>query len=513
MDETLTFSDQPMTAETGRRLITGLVVPFDTYGHTSAGKVKIQRQAIRLPADLSRVKLLNRHSDDQRAPFVSIGTAIAAEFTEAGLVMTFKVASGPDGDRALAEAADKTNDGLSVELVSVAMHGDEVTAGDLKAVAQTPLPAFEESRVMSVAASDHAESLTATTDPHAHDNQEETPMTEQPPVEPTEVPTTPPPADPPSEPADPEPSGDGTVTASAQVPMFQGTTQRNPGEQLDRLFAAVAAVNSGHMSPELTAALADITYSAGPFAAQPAYVGELWSGVSYQRQIVPLLNQRTLTSLKLKGWKWVTPPVVAAYAGDKAEIPSAAIDIDEVEATATRLAGGHDIDRAYYDFGNREVIESYYRKMAESYAKVSDALALTAILAAAGTSATVGTDLLDAVAIGVDEIEDATGDSATFVLVNRADRRALLSIGANDVPAYLREILKIDPRNFVASSSVAAGTVVVGARSAMDHAELPGSPIRVSALNVPNGGVDEAVFGYRATLLQNAAGLREVTFS
>lgn len=512
MSEVLTFQDQPLTAETGRRLITGLAVPFGKYGHTSAGKVKINRDAIRLPADLSRVKLINRHSNDQRAAFVSVGSAVSAEFTEDGLVMTFKVSEGPDGDRVLAEAADKTNDGLSVEMINVETHGDVVAAGDLTAVATVPIPAFEDSRVLSVAAADHSDPLTAATDPHGHDgpNQEETPMTEQPPVEPTEDPTTDP-ADPPSEPSqdpDPEP-----VTASARVPMFQGTTQRQPGEQLDRLFAAVAAVNSGHMSPELTAALADITYSAGPFAAQPAYVGELWSGVPYKRQIVPLLNQRTLTSLKLKGWKWVTAPVVAAYDGDKAEIPSAAIDIDEVEATATRLAGGHDIDRAYYDFGNTELIESYYRKMAESYAKVSDALALTAILAAAGTSATVGTDLLDAVAIGVDEIEDATGDSATFVIVNRADRRALLSIGANDVPAYLREILKIDPRNFVASSSVTAGTVVVGSKSAMDHAELPGSPIRVSALNVPNGGVDDAVFGYRATLLQNAAGLREVTFS
>lgn len=509
--ETLTFADQPMTAETGRRLIRGLVAPFDIYGMTSAGKVRIRRDAIRLPDDLSRVKLINRHSDDARAVAIPVGHAVAAEFTDTGLFMTFRVAAGADGDRVLAEAADKTNDGLSVEMVRVQAHGDEITAGDLTAVATVPMPAFSDSRVIDVAASDHSETVTAQINPHAHDNQEETPMSEN-----TEtVQTVETETDAAAQVEETETVEDtDTVTAAASAPAFiAGSTRRAPGAGLDRLFAAVAASNAGHMSPELTAALADITYGAGPFATQPSYVGELWSGITYQRRIVPLLNQRTLTSLKLKGWKWTTPPEVADYAGDKAAIPSNAVDLDEVEATATRLAGGHDIDRAYYDFGNREVIASYYRKMAESYAKKSDAKALTDILAAAGTSATVGTDLLDAVAIGVDEIEDATGDTATFAIVNRADRRALLTIGQNDLPAYLREILKIDARNFVASSTVAAGTVVVGAKPAMDHAELPGSPIRVSAVNIPNGGNDEAVFGYRATLVNNALGLREVTFA
>lgn len=512
MENTLTFGDRPLTAETGRRQITGLVVPFGVYGNTSAGRVKVRPGAIRLPEDLSRVKLLNRHSDDRRAAFASVGHAISAEVTDVGVVMTFSVSDGPDGDRVLAEAMDKTNDGLSVELINVQTHGDEVAAGDMSAVAAVPMPAWSDSRVTSVAAADHSEPLTAATDPHGHDGpnqEEEMPETEtvaadqadgtETETDATEAEAT---------------ETNEQLTAAAQVPAFHASPRRAPGQALDRLFAAVAAVNAGHMSPELTAALADITYGAGPFADQPAYVGELWEGVPYVRRFVPLLNQRTLTSMKLKGWKWTTPPEVDDYDGDKAAIPSNEVVLDEAEATATRLAGGHDIDRAYYDFGNREVIESYYRHMANSYAKKSDALALAAIVAAAGAaSATVGTDLLDAVAIGVDEIDAATGATATFALVNTADRRALLSIGANDVPAYLREILKIDPANFVASPSVAAGTVIVGAKPFMDHAELPGSPIRVSAVNIPNGGNDEAVFGYRATLLNDADGVAKVSFS
>jgi hypothetical protein len=527
ISETLTFIE-PMelaaSSDPGRRLITGLVIPFDSYGMTSAGKVKIPRDAaIRLPADLTRVKLLTRHSDDQRAPAVSVGSGLSARFVPAGLEMTFRVAAGPDGDRLLAEAADHTNDGLSVEMVRVQSHADQVTAGDLTAVAVVPIPAFEDARITSVAAADHEPALTAATSTHEHDNTEETPaMTEPTPIpDPvTPDPVTPDPATTPDPQPQPDPVPDPetgeTVTAAAAVPMFQGSgsTRRAPGAQLDRLYAAVAAVNSGHMSPELTAALADITYSAGPFAAQPEYVGQLWSGVGYQRKFVPLLNQKPLTSLKVKGWFWVTAPEVADYAGDKAAIPSNAVEVDDREVTATRLAGGHDIDRAYYDFGDTEFIAAYYAKMAESYAKKSDAKALADIIAAAGAaSATIGADLLEAVAIGVDEIDDATGATATFAIVNNVDRRGLLNIAGNDVPAYLKEILKIDPMNFVASSVVPAGTVYVGVRNAMDHRELPGSPIRVSAVNVPNGGIDDAVFGYRATMLQDADGLATVTFA
>lgn len=513
-----------LTAETGRRLVTGLVLPFDKYGMTSAGKVKVRRDAkINLPADLSRIKLIDRHTDDARAAAEVVGAGVSAQFTDNGLEITFKVVAGERGDRVLAEAADKTNDGLSVELTRVLTHGDEVLGGDVSAVAQVPIPAWDDARITDVAAQSHDATLTAQTDPHGHDGHQPTGghMT----ITPTE-PTTPAepnvPAEPttpaePSVPAEPNTSDDG-LTAAAQVPAIHASgsptpRRRNGSDTTEALFQAVALHGQGHRSPELTAALADITYSAGPFADQPEYVGELWSGVAYQRRFVPLLTQRTLTSLKLKGWKWVDPPTVAAYAGDKAAIPSNTIDLEAVEATATRLAGGHDIDRAYYDFGDREFIESYYRALVESYAKTSDLLAEAAIIAAAATSATTGTDLLEAVAIGVDEVETATGAQANFVLVNRADRRALLSLTTGDVPAYLREILKVDPANFVVGPNVPAGNVVVGTKEAMTHAELPGSPIRVTAVNVPNGGVDEAVFGYRAILLNDAAGLSQVTFS
>ena len=46
--------------------------------------------------------------------------------------------------------------------------------------------------------------------------------------------------------------------------------------------------------------------------------------------------------------------------------------------------------------------------------------------------------------------------------------------------------------------SIPAGTVLVYARPAVRFQELGAVPIRVEAVNLPNGGIDTALFGYCA---------------
>src|SRR5699024_11677160 len=59
-----------------------------------------------------------------------------------------------------------------------------------------------------------------------------------------------------------------------------------------------------------------------------------------------------------------------------------------------------------------------------------------------------------------------------------------------DVAAFLSDMLGIDPGSFMYDSSITAGTVIAVARPAIKFRELPGSPIRVTAENIPNGGRD-----------------------
>ena len=57
------------------------------------------------------------------------------------------------------------------------------------------------------------------------------------------------------------------------------------------------------------------------------------------------------------------------------------------------------------------------------------------------------------------------------------------------------------------------GQVIAYAQQAMTWFELPGSPIRVDAERIDHGGKDSGIFGYYATILNNAQGVVSVPFT
>jgi phage head maturation protease len=137
------------------RTIRGLVVPFGKVGTNAAGKFVFDADtAFSWPDDVTRVKLTGGAHDYAR----SVGYATSLDKTDDGVVGTFKVARGADGDRALAMAQDKVWDGLSMGLGAGAQFTtrDDVNRGvtaPIAHVALVPAPAFDDARVTSVAAS------------------------------------------------------------------------------------------------------------------------------------------------------------------------------------------------------------------------------------------------------------------------------------------------------------------------------------------------------------------------
>jgi hypothetical protein len=275
----------------------------------------------------------------------------------------------------------------------------------------------------------------------------------------------------------------------------------------------MARVVSGESRPEVEAALTDITQGGNPLVTPDQYAGQLWSGLDYTRRFVGLMAAGTLTSWKGTGWRWVTPPEVDDYAGDKAAVPSNAVETEDEPWTAGRLAGAHDIDRKFRDFKDDEFFAAYYHAMTMSYARKSDIKARAFLVANATAGTAVVGNLLKAAATVVQRVEDATdGAQADWIMVNSADKLALLDITDADVPAFL-DTWNIDPGSFIGTTGVPAGTVVAGNRNASEFKELPGSPIRVETVNIVNGGIDGGVFGYYATLLHEATGLQKATFA
>lgn len=500
--------------DSSTRTITGVVVPYGVVGNTSIGPVTIVAGSLAMPEDLRRVKLFSGHNREN-----PIGYALSAEDTADDLSMVFKIAQTPAGDLALAEADGGVRDALSVELDQLVLDETEteVTSGYVRGVALIPIPAFDDARVTQVAAShtngdtmkkcktcgrEHAAEVTCA-------QYTETLAAQASPAA--------------SAPGGlPSPAGGAGGVAPAAAPGgMQAAAGRRPMDaitDLDTFYAALASRSApGSQTPdEMLAALYDITYANNTGIAPPQWVDQLWQGVGYQRKIIPLLGgPKSLTSYVVNGWRWVAgkKPEVAAYAGNKTDVPSNEVDTEAATANAVRLAGAHDFDRKFVDFGDVGFIRAYFEAMTDSYARKSDAAAAAAIVAGATDEAAPDYEgFLGAIAAGVSAIEDETDANSTFVLVNKGDLIpwVLGLTGTSLAPRDLLEAIGIDLARLKTSAAVTAGHVIVGTSAAMDYYELPGSPIRVEAVDLAKGGVDEGVFGYYATLVNSALGLIDV---
>jgi len=156
-ERNLTFDTPSSTVfavDENARTITGMVIPYGVIGNNSWGRYQFAKGTVVLPEDVSRVKLLVGHSFSH-----AIGYAQKLDDTDAGLVGTFKVARGADGDLALSMAQDKVLDGLSAGIGFDAEFTTDKN-GVMHAVkapvietSVTPLPAFADARVTSVTAS------------------------------------------------------------------------------------------------------------------------------------------------------------------------------------------------------------------------------------------------------------------------------------------------------------------------------------------------------------------------
>ena len=536
------------SADTEARTISGLVIPWEEYGDTSVGRVIAGRGSIRLPSDVSRVKLVDHHQQPPR----TVGFGLQATESDQGITMTFRVGRTPEGDRALLEASEHLTDAFSVELTQLQLNGDRITDSLMSSTALLGTPAFASARVTSVTAASTPSTTTpqegnTMTDEERARLQELLGMNSRTTDEEAEYQaltlravqeaTA---AAPAAAPAAGDQAAAGanadlvaqlaammtaaanngaTLPGLASVPAGL-TAGGNPGgasvRPLSDLYAATARTMRGESRANLEAALADITQSANAFVTQDQYAGQLWQALDYTRQFVQLLagGDGILKSYKGNGWKWNVAPVVAAYAGDKAAVPSNAATTSNVPWTASRLAGAHDIDRKFRDFGDEEFIQAYYEAMTLSYAMLSDNAARDFIVASATAGAAVTGGLLTGVAKVAARLQVATnGQPADYVLVNDQDKIGLLATTAASVPAFLTDFLNIQPGAFIGTTAVPAGTLIVGNKKAGEFKELPGSPIRVELVNQVNAGIDGGVFGYYATILNMPTAIQKAAWT
>jgi phage head maturation protease len=163
-DVTLTFAvddddAELFSADLDKRTITGLMVPWGKVNSGTFAKWRFGKDSLKW-TDTTRIKL-NLDHDRRNA----VGYAQKVWSTSRGLMGTFKIGRGDEGDKALINAEDKVKDGFSIEVSfpagaeswSITEAGDDfvrdVHNGQLTGCALTAAPSFDDARLTSVRAS------------------------------------------------------------------------------------------------------------------------------------------------------------------------------------------------------------------------------------------------------------------------------------------------------------------------------------------------------------------------
>lgn len=513
--ETLSAGDFSVDVET--RTVRGLLLPWGEASRLSASQtepIAFERGTVRVPADLSPLSV-NRHHNrhDPVASFSSV------EDTEAGLVAEFSVSRNPEGDEFLAEYASGKLRKLSGEFRDIVRDGAKGLAAVLTGAAFVTEGAFASAALFALGDIEEASEAPDSPAPLSPDEDgdiavsaTETPSSVSVTAEDTTTRFIP----------EPESEESAVTSAIPETMVASATTPEAPTfrQTMTMLASAVAGETP---SNTLLAALNDVKFDSTGGANndmnRPQWLGELWAGKSFERKVVPLFNHADLTAIEVQGYRWVVKPEMAAWAGNKAAVPSNTPTTETIKKKAQRLAGGHDISREYVDFPNADFWTSYYQAMTESYARLSDAAVLTDILASstAVTRGTVPTNVSPGLASIVDGAT-AILDTAvpSFAIVAKDVYRDLMLTRQDNTLAFLNAALgleegSIESFKVIPHAGIAAGKVLVGNSSAATVYELPGVPVKTESLDQIRGGIDSALFGYYASLVHNPKALALVS--
>jgi HK97 family phage prohead protease len=152
----INFSSPIEAADSGRRIISGVVVPFGKVGNTSVGPVVFERGSIAIK-DGTKIKLLAQHD-----PTNPIGRAQSFSTTNEAIYGSFKISASQKGTDYLIMASEDLIGGLSVGVEVIASKPAKdgtiyVQSAILKEVSLVESPAFVDAVVTSVAASEGEE--------------------------------------------------------------------------------------------------------------------------------------------------------------------------------------------------------------------------------------------------------------------------------------------------------------------------------------------------------------------
>jgi len=380
-----------LTANTAKREISGLIVPFNSRGYTSAGEVVFEKGAFG-EITASKIKLLRDHRIDQ-----PVGRMIQVNETAQGLEATFKLGSSTRAQDTLLEASEGLKDGLSIGAKLDQWSEKDgviyVSAATIKEVSVVTEPAFSEARIALVASATEPE------------QEKETVMTETNPVAETEV------------------SVDAAeVKAAAKTPATQVFTAPRVNTNVTAgqyAMAQIKATQGDSDARDLVAALQVATVAENTGMVPPNYLKDVIGIIDAQR---PFIDSIERAPLPTSGMKIFTPKLGAqatvALTAEGAEFSSTDTAVTFQEDTIVKFAGAGTLDVELIDRSDPSFLDLYLRELAASYAQKTDAYASN--IAAQNSANSTGSTIYKAIADGIAD---------SYGVMKRTPRNLLVSNG------------------------------------------------------------------------------------
>jgi hypothetical protein len=500
----LTFS-QEIQCDSGRRLISGKIVPFGPVGMTSAGPVVFERGSIQID-NSQKIRLLLEH--DPKAP---LGRAQSFNETQDGIYASFKISNTTRGNDALVEASaeESLRTGLSVGVEVLASYPKDgnlvVSSARLMEVSLVQAAAFgDNAQVTSVAASANDEALTETQTNESEAQVEITPEA----VAPEAVVETP--------------------AVEASRPVVTAAMYTTPRIELSKekfLENTIRAQFGDDDARQYLRAAANTTDNAGlvPTRQLTEVINPL---ANADRPFISAISSGVLpdAGLTFEIPKITTVPTVAVTAEEG--IPSNTVMADSyLTVTIQKFAGQQTFSVELLDRSSPAFYAELVKNMEYAYAKATDARVATVIAAAAtdgGNRTMSAANLLDFVADGAVDIYSNTLGFAQNIVMSPAQWGAVMGLvdgqnraiytavnpvnsGGNAAPTSLRG--QINGLNLYVDRNLSGtgdDSIIIVNPESYTWYESP--QFKLEAAVIASGQINVAYYGYGAIATKVAAG-------
>ena len=505
------FNSDILTANTSKREIQGIIVPFGSTGYTNMGEVVFEQNSLQLN---DNVKLYEDHDMSKVR-----GKLISHEVTPIGIVGKFKVARTTAGDDILALAQDGLKSGLSIGASIDQYENVEnkivVSAAKIVEVSVVDTPAFSEAQITDVAAKKADETeVTATSASDDQNNQNESEVSSMNPEETPKV-------------EDAAPEVAAVEASKAQAPVAYAKPRVNlnvtAGEYVKAQFNATQGNQDAR---DLIAAIDAATTTENIGVVPPTYLRDLIGIIDNSMPFADSLEQGTLPASGMKFYRPVIgTQATTAQTAEAVEFDSTDTTITSKEVNVVKIAGANKVSVELLDRSDPAYLDVLLRELAASWAQKADAYAFSTATASAGTS--TGGTLYAAIADGIADSYAILRKTPNRFLADTGNFATLLSaVDGNDRPLFAAAAPQnaaglmtqgstagtIAGLQLVVDPNIDTGAGVVGIVYSSDAATMyKSSAFQLRSNVVSTGEVEIGIYGYVALCDKYPTAFRKLT--